>query len=289
MPCARGELFLRMSDRRGRAIGRLLVTAAGVGVLNLGMSAHPADRPEPQVTTGADGKNGPANVLRSNVSATPGQAGGDLTVIDVGTAAAGRDAAATIAIGSQGGRGGRGNAYLGASVPGAMGGRGGAVSVTLSEDVSGQGDQVDGTARLVFRPIPRFWVFSAGGDGADGQKDVGGGGDAGSAALTLSSRVSTVEIGGRVDPDGGRWIRPYGTLGGTFLSDDHFIGRASFQGTGALGLFSTESSILDRLGEAGLGLQISLGGGVEVTGEYQAQVGDHFLAQSGTARLQLRF
>lgn len=113
--------------------------------------------------------------------------------------------------------------------------------------------------------------------------------DVRSLAKTLLAFTPTVEIGGRIDLDGGRWMRPYGTLGVTFLSDDHFIGRASFQGTGALGLFSTESSIPDRLGEAGLGLQISLGGGVEVTGEYQAQVGDHFLAQSGTARLQLRF
>ncbi len=108
-------------------------------------------------------------------------------------------------------------------------------------------------------------------------------------AKTLVAFSPTVEIGGRIDLDGGRWIRPYGTLGMMVLSDDHFTGRASFQGTGALGRFATESSIPDRLGEAGLGLQLSLGNGVEVTGEYQAQVGDHFVAQSGTARLQLRF
>ncbi len=108
-------------------------------------------------------------------------------------------------------------------------------------------------------------------------------------AKTLVAFSPNVEIGGRIDLEGGRWIRPYGTLGMMVLSDDHFTGRASFQGTGALGRFATDSSIPDRLGEAGLGLQISLGNGVEVTGEYQAQVGDQFVAQSGTARLQLRF
>lgn len=75
----------------------------------------------------------------------------------------------------------------------------------------------------------------------------------------------------------------------TLLSDDHFTGKASFNGTGALGLFATESSIPDRLGEVGLGFQVSLGGGIEVTGEYQGQVGDHFLSHAGTARMQLRF
>ncbi|MGU3287938.1 autotransporter outer membrane beta-barrel domain-containing protein [Methylobacterium mesophilicum] len=108
-------------------------------------------------------------------------------------------------------------------------------------------------------------------------------------AKTLVAFSPMLEIGGRIDLDEGRWIRPFGTLGVTLLSDDHFTGKASFQGTGALGLFATESSIPDRLGEMGLGFQISLGGGIEVTGEYQGQVGDHFLSHAGTARMQLRF
>ena len=108
-------------------------------------------------------------------------------------------------------------------------------------------------------------------------------------AKTLAAFSPMLEIGGRIDLDAGRWIRPFGTLGVTFLSDDHFTGKASFQGTGALGLFATESAIPDRLGEVGLGFQVSLGGGIELTGEYQGQVGDHFLSHSGTARMQLRF
>lgn len=70
-------------------------------------------------------------------------------------------------------------------------------------------------------------------------------------AKTLVAFSPMMEIGGRIDLDGGRWVRPYGTLGVTLLSDDHFTGKASFNGTGALGLFATESSIPDRLGEVG--------------------------------------
>ena len=106
---------------------------------------------------------------------------------------------------------------------------------------------------------------------------------------TLLALSPNVEIGGRFDLDGGRWLRPYGTLGVTLLSDDHFTGLASFQGSGGLGLFATGSRIPDKLGEAGLGLQIGLGGGVELTGEYQAHVGDRFLSHLGTARLSVRF
>ncbi|MFC6392200.1 autotransporter outer membrane beta-barrel domain-containing protein [Methylorubrum zatmanii] len=106
---------------------------------------------------------------------------------------------------------------------------------------------------------------------------------------TLFAFSPNVEIGGRFDLDGGRWLRPYGTLGVTLLSDDHFTGLASFQGSGVNGLFATNSRIPDTVGEAGLGFQIGLGGGVELTGEYQAHVGDRFLSHLGTARLAVRF
>ncbi|KMO36289.1 heme utilization protein [Methylobacterium variabile] len=113
--------------------------------------------------------------------------------------------------------------------------------------------------------------------------------DVGSLAKTLVAFSPNVEIGGRIDLDAGRWIRPYGTLGVTLLSDDHFTGIASFRGSGGLGAFATSSRIPDQLGEAGLGFQIGLGNGIELTGEYQAHVGDRYLSQTGTARMQVRF
>ncbi|NGM37961.1 autotransporter outer membrane beta-barrel domain-containing protein [Methylobacterium sp. DB0501] len=106
---------------------------------------------------------------------------------------------------------------------------------------------------------------------------------------TLVAFSPNVEIGGRIDLDAGRWIRPYATLGVMLLSDNHFTGFASFRSDGPLRAFATSSRIPDRLGEAGLGFQIGLGNGIELTGEYQATVGDRYLSQTGTARMQVRF
>jgi len=188
--------FAPTCDSKIREGGRLPFTVVTVVALLLGSPASAAEQSQPQVTIGADGRNGQANAISSNVAATPGRDGGALTFIDIDPSAAGRDAAATITIGSKGGQGGRGDTRAWASVPGAKGGRGGAVTATLAKDVTGQGEQVgyvtrSGVSELEFKPIPLLWVYSRGGNGGDAQKDVGGGGDAGPASLTLSSRVST--------------------------------------------------------------------------------------------------
>ena len=106
---------------------------------------------------------------------------------------------------------------------------------------------------------------------------------------TLMAFSPNVEIGGRFNLDTGRWIRPFGTVGMTFLSDDHFNGIATLQGTNGLGVFATRSRIPDQIAEAGLGLQMWLGNGIEITGEYQAHAGDRFLSHTGNARLSVRF
>ncbi|KQQ17628.1 hypothetical protein ASF53_24475 [Methylobacterium sp. Leaf123] len=106
---------------------------------------------------------------------------------------------------------------------------------------------------------------------------------------TLFAFSPNVEIGGRYDIDAESWIRPYGKFGVTMLSDDNFIGRASFQGSNGLGLFATASRIPDLVGDAGLGVQVKFGNGLELLGEYQSQVGDHFFSHNGSVRLQARF
>ncbi|MFE1599790.1 autotransporter outer membrane beta-barrel domain-containing protein [Methylobacterium sp. ID0610] len=106
---------------------------------------------------------------------------------------------------------------------------------------------------------------------------------------TMFAFSPNVEIGGRIDLDDGRWIRPYGKFGLTKFSDDHFMSRASFQGSGGLGVFSTVSRIPDLVGDAGLGLQARFGNGLELVGEYQAQIGDRYLSHIGSVRLQARF
>lgn len=106
---------------------------------------------------------------------------------------------------------------------------------------------------------------------------------------TMIAFSPNVEIGGRIDIDHERWIRTYGKFGLTKFSDDHFMSRASFQASGGLGVFSTVSRIPDLVGDAGLGLQARLGSGLELVGEYQAQIGDRYLSHTGSVRLQARF
>jgi hypothetical protein len=122
--------------------------------------------------------------------------------------------------------------------------------------------------------------------------------ETGAQALNLDVREShktlfafspNVEIGGRYDIDAESWIRPYGKFGVTTFSDDKFVGRASFQGSNGLGVFSTASRIPDLVGDAGLGVQVKFGNGLELLGEYHSQIGDHFFSHNGSVRLQARF
>lgn len=206
MPSLSGQPSVVICHGTVRSRERFLVTATTTLALIVSFSAHAAEQSQPQVVIGADGRDGKVLIIGRNTSATPGQAGGDLTLIDVDTAAAGLDPAVTLQIGSKGGRGGRGDDFGLGSVFGANGGAGGAVSVTLLEDVAGLGDQVSSGARPEFKPIPRFLVFSRGGDGGFALTNFGGGGDAGPVALTVSSMVSTVGqafLGVRVSATGG--------------------------------------------------------------------------------------
>lgn len=241
---------------RNRPSAWLLATVALVGAQGLSAAARAADRPQPQVVTGAAGQNGKVVIIGRNTPSTPGGDGGDLTLIDVDTAAAGRDAATTIQIGSQGGQGGAGADFGWGSVYGARGGRGGAVSVVLSEDVTGQGNQIATTGQGAFSPAPRFWVFSRGGKGGFALTNFGGGGAAGPATLTLSSTVSTAGqsfLGVRVSSVGGD-----AGAGGT--AEDQVAFRAGGAG-GAASLTVTPSGRVITSGDGAAAVIVeSIGG-----------------------------
>lgn len=108
---------------------------------------------------------------------------------------------------------------------------------------------------------------------------------------TVLSVSLNPEIGGRFDLANGYWLRPYGSVGFTLLSDDNLVTRVSFQGvpTEFFSTFSTTSRIPDRLLDLGLGLQVSPGSGLEFTAEYQSQLGKDYISQGGAARLSWRF
>ncbi|MDH2309832.1 autotransporter outer membrane beta-barrel domain-containing protein [Methylobacterium brachiatum] len=290
MPPFYGQLRVPACGQNACDPRQLLVSSVAALTLIAAMPARAAERPVPQVTVGADGRNGQANAFLSNVEATPGENGGDLSLIDVDPASAGRDADATIAIGSKGGRGGRGDTRAWASVPGAKGGRGGAVTATLAEDVTGQGEQVgyvtrNGVSELDFKPIPRFWVYSRGGNGGDAQKDVGGGGDAGPASLTLSSRVSTegqAFLGVRVSAIGGN-----AGAGGTD-ADQTASRRGGAGGPASLTVTRSGQVITDGVGATAVIVE-SIGGAGSIRGSGTA-FSNPFVTQGGaggTARLDM--
>lgn len=99
-----------------------------------------------------------------------------------------------------------------------------------------------------------------------------------------------IEFGGQADLRSGGWLRPYGSLGVSFLSDDAFMSNANFRGVqGNVDDFRTRSHITSVLGEAGVGVQLMTGKGYELTAEYQARFGSHFVSHQGSARLSVRF
>ncbi|KMO44245.1 hypothetical protein VQ03_04810, partial [Methylobacterium tarhaniae] len=174
--------------RRRRALS-LLTGVSGVALtMGTGLSdAAAAERPVPVVVRGENGQKADDFLINLNGwlghDGTPGKDGGSLSLIDLDPRAAAANPAASIAAGSVGGTGGAGYERGWNWRAGSVGGRGGSVFVTLAETVTGAGDQP--------AQLPRFWVYSRGGTGGDGQMTPGGGGDAGSAGLILSSRVST--------------------------------------------------------------------------------------------------
>lgn len=106
---------------------------------------------------------------------------------------------------------------------------------------------------------------------------------------TLALRPN-VEFGARVDLASGGWLRPYGSLGVTLLSDDALSTQANLRGLdGVVSDFRTTSHMTRVLGDAGVGIHLMTGKGYELTAEYQAQFGRNVVSHQGSARLAVRF
>ncbi|MFC0283303.1 hypothetical protein ACFFJB_06725 [Camelimonas abortus] len=99
-----------------------------------------------------------------------------------------------------------------------------------------------------------------------------------------------VEVGGRIDLDGGYWMRPYGVVGFTLLSSDESSSIARLQGAPAgVGAFRTASRLPYRLLDMGFGLQVAADNGMELTAEYQASMAHDFIAHRGGAKFVIKF
>lgn len=107
---------------------------------------------------------------------------------------------------------------------------------------------------------------------------------------TIFSVSPRVEIGGRMNFEKGDWLRPYGTIGFTWLSESELTTRSSLQVAPAgLPEFESSSTIPDKLLNIGLGAQYSNGNGIDLTVEYNADIAKNYLEHTGVAKLSVRF
>ena len=114
--------------------------------------------------------------------------------------------------------------------------------------------------------------------------------DVKSQSKTTGAFSPMLEAGGRLDLSDGWLLRFYAAGGGVFLSDDSWTTRARLQGAPqGSGTFSTESKLPRQLGTLDLGLQLYQDQGLEVRIEYGLQAGQHYLGQTGSARVGFRF
>jgi len=99
-----------------------------------------------------------------------------------------------------------------------------------------------------------------------------------------------LEIGGRLNLDGGATLRPFASVGATFFSNGSWGVVASLQDAPAsVGTFQTVGNLPDVVADLGVGLQLSLKSGLDLRLNYEAEVGTDYLAQTGSARLSYRF
>ena len=99
-----------------------------------------------------------------------------------------------------------------------------------------------------------------------------------------------VEIGARVNLGDYGWLRPYATVGATFIGGSGLTQDVAFSDGGGQGInFTSTSNMPDRLLDLGAGLQFFTKDKYELRGEYKAQIADDFLNQEIGLRMAIRF
>ncbi|MBS7542825.1 hypothetical protein [Ancylobacter oerskovii] len=99
-----------------------------------------------------------------------------------------------------------------------------------------------------------------------------------------------VEVGGRIDLESGMTLRPYATVGLSYLPQNTRSFEASFvNATADNGSFLTYVETPEVLGRVDLGMQLYRAAGFEMRVGYAADFGDAYLSQTASARLAYRF
>lgn len=99
-----------------------------------------------------------------------------------------------------------------------------------------------------------------------------------------------IEAGTRIDIGKYGWLRPYLSLGATFMNNKSLKSEVSFTDGPGHGIrFTSTSSLPDKMLNVGAGLQLYNQDKYEVRAEYKAQVGKDFRNQELSLRLGVRF
>ncbi|MFH1554766.1 MAG: autotransporter domain-containing protein [Pseudomonadota bacterium] len=100
----------------------------------------------------------------------------------------------------------------------------------------------------------------------------------------------TVEVGTRVDLADGTVLRPFASLGASFLSNGSWITTSYLLGAPVgTGTFDTVTYTPDMLGNFDMGLQLVTAKNWEFKLDYGVSVGQDFLSQAGMARIAVHF
>ncbi len=100
----------------------------------------------------------------------------------------------------------------------------------------------------------------------------------------------TLEAGTRVDLGRYGWLRPYVSVGATFINNRSLDSDVSFSdGTGKGITFTSSSSLPERLFNVGAGVQLYAQDKYELRAEYRAQLASEFRNQELSLRVAMRF
>ncbi|CAH1651510.1 autotransporter outer membrane beta-barrel domain-containing protein [Chelatococcus asaccharovorans] len=99
-----------------------------------------------------------------------------------------------------------------------------------------------------------------------------------------------VEIGGRIDINPDMWLRPYASVGITFLAKDSMrIGVGFTDSLAPVQDFMAEAAMPGRLVNLTAGAQLYSNDSYDLRAEYKAGIGDKYLSQEVSARLSIPF
>ncbi|WP_073630391.1 autotransporter outer membrane beta-barrel domain-containing protein [Pseudoxanthobacter soli] len=100
----------------------------------------------------------------------------------------------------------------------------------------------------------------------------------------------TLEVGARVNIEGYGWLRPYASVGATFIGGNGLSQNVTFSDGGDSGLnFTSTTDVPDTLFDIGAGVQFMANDKYELRGEYKAQIADDYLGQEVSLRMAIRF